>query len=146
VLIDRAGIRTLIPHAGGMCLLDAVEAWDDDGIRCISNGHRRADHPLRRDGRLAAVHLAEYGAQAMAVHGGLLAQRFGASAAAGVLAALRNLELHVARVDDVAAALTVSARKRVGGTGGWLYDFAVSAEGMLLAEGRATVLPRPGLP
>ena len=69
--------RTLIPHQGAMCLLDDVVAWDDQRIHARSDSHRRDDNPLRSDGRLRAVHLCEYGAQAMAVHGGLVARAAG---------------------------------------------------------------------
>jgi len=34
VLIDKAAIRRLIPHAGAMCLLDTVIAWDETSITC----------------------------------------------------------------------------------------------------------------
>ena len=51
VLIDRSEIRTLIPHSGTMCLLDGVFCWDDDSIVCITNTHRDANNPLRRDGQ-----------------------------------------------------------------------------------------------
>jgi predicted hotdog family 3-hydroxylacyl-ACP dehydratase len=82
----RAEIEQLIPHAGGMCLLERVLAFDDTGLHAQSDAHRDPAHPLRRDGRLSALHLCEYGAQAMAVHGGLLAARegHGAAGAAGV--------------------------------------------------------------
>ena len=55
-----------------MCLLDEVVQWDERSIVCISNTHRDPANPLRRQGRLSAVHAFEYGAQTAAVHGGLL--------------------------------------------------------------------------
>ena len=76
----RVEIERLIPHAGGMCLLERVLAFDDSGLHAQSEAHRDPAHPLRRDGRLSALHLCEYGAQAMAVHGGLLAALEGRSA------------------------------------------------------------------
>ena len=60
-----------------MCLLDGVLAWDEKTIHAISDGHARADNPLRGEHGLHTVHLAEYGAQAMAVHGALLARADG---------------------------------------------------------------------
>ena len=72
--INKAEIRTLIPHSGLMCLLDEVTQWDDRSITCITNTHRDPANPLRRDGRLSALHAFEYGAQAAAVHGGLRAR------------------------------------------------------------------------
>ena len=48
--IYQAEIRTLIPHAGLMCLLDEVTRWDERSIVCISNTHRDPTNPLRRQG------------------------------------------------------------------------------------------------
>ena len=94
--INKAEIRTLIPHSGLMCLLDEVTQWDDRSITCVTNTHRDPANPLRRDGRLSAVHAFEYGAQAAAVHGGLRARSVGEIAPPGYLAALRDARLHVA--------------------------------------------------
>ena len=41
------GIASRIPHAGRMCLLDRVECWDTQRIRCRARSHRDADNPLR---------------------------------------------------------------------------------------------------
>ena len=64
-------IRELVPQAGAMCLLERIVSADADSVICSTSTHRSPGTPLRRAGRLAALHLAEYGAQAMAVHGGL---------------------------------------------------------------------------
>ena len=66
--IHKAEIRTLIPHSDLMCLLDDVMQWDDRSIVCFTNTHRDPANPLRRAGRLSAVHAFEYGAQAAAIH------------------------------------------------------------------------------
>src|SRR5256714_6400745 len=108
--IAKAEIRTLIPHAGLMCLLDSVLEWDDESIVCVSETHRDPANPLRRDGRLSAMHAVEYGAQAAAVHGGLRARSAGATAPPRYLAALRDVYLHATRLDAVTSALQVQAR------------------------------------
>ena len=72
--LGREAIEALVPHKHAMCLWDAVLAWDAERIVLRSDGHRDPGHPLRSGGRLRALHLCEYGAQAMAVHGGLLAR------------------------------------------------------------------------
>src|SRR5256885_14417425 len=79
--INKAEIRTLIPHSDLMCLLDEVVQWDDRSIACVSNTHRDPANPLRRQGRLSAVHAFEYGAQAAAVHGGFRGRGAGARSA-----------------------------------------------------------------
>jgi predicted hotdog family 3-hydroxylacyl-ACP dehydratase len=141
--IKKAEIRTLIPHAGTMCLLDKVLDWDDESIVCTSNTHRDEANPLRRDGRLSAVHALEYGAQAAAIHGGLRARAAGATAPACYLAALRHAHLYVARFDDLASPLEVHAQCRFGNSGNTIYQCAISAGGTPVAEGSVTIMLRP---
>ena len=50
-----------------------VLSWDATRIRCRSATHRSPDNPLRLHGRLGAACGIEYAAQAMAVHGALVA-------------------------------------------------------------------------
>ncbi len=138
--LEKSDWSALIPHQGAMCLLDTVIAWDETSIHARTASHRRADHPLRSDGLLRALHLCEYGAQAMAVHGGLIARAAGAKAAPGFLVSLRAVELHVARIDDLAGALDVHAERLLGGEGSWQYAFRVEHAGTLLASGRAAVM------
>ena len=140
--LDRTRILALVPHQGAMCLWDEVLAWDDASIRVRAFNHRDPAHPLRAGGQLRAVHLCEYGAQAMAVHGGLRAQATEATARPGLLVALRGVELHVARLDDLPGALECSARMLSDGDGGWQYAFRIDHGDTVLAEGRAAVMLR----
>ncbi|WP_309246593.1 hypothetical protein [Ramlibacter montanisoli] len=43
--LDHAAIAGLIPHAGRMCLLARVDAWDAQRIRCSATSHRESDNP-----------------------------------------------------------------------------------------------------
>jgi predicted hotdog family 3-hydroxylacyl-ACP dehydratase len=142
VPIKKAEIRTLIPHSGLMCLLDSVIQWDDRSITCISNTHRDPANPLRRHGRLSALHAFEYGAQAAAVHGGLRARAAGTTATAGYLAALRHARLHVEYLDDVPSPLQVSADRSFGDSANTIYECRVSAGETLLAEARIIIMLR----
>ena len=126
-----------------MCLWDEVLAWDADGIRLRAGNHRDPEHALRSDGVLRALHLCEYGAQAMAVHGGLLAQRAGGRAPPGKLVALRGVELYVARIDDLAGALECEAEVVACSDASQQYAFRIRHAGVLLAEGRAAVMLSP---
>lgn len=117
-VIDRATIAGLIPHAGRMCLPDTIEAWDEQGICCSTRSHLDLQNRLRSGGRLAALQLCEYGAQAMAVHGGLDTAAQGGASRPGLLAALRAVEFSVDRIDDIAEALTVTAQRQLAGAGG----------------------------
>ena len=138
--IDRATLASLVPHAGAMCLWDEVVDWDAQRIVLRSNGHRDPAHPLRSGNQLRAVHLCEYGAQAMAVHGGLLARERGTVAPPGMLVALRGVALHCARIDDLPGPLECEAEALIAGEGAQQYRFALRHAGTLLAEGRAAVM------
>ena len=142
VLPDRAGILALIPHQDAMCLWDEVLGWDAEGVRLRARNHRDPSHPLRARGRLHALALCEYGAQAMAVHGGLLARAGGGSAAPGVLVALREVELRVARIDDLAGPLEAEASLLARSEASQQYRFRIFHEGRLLASGRAAAILR----
>lgn len=139
-ILPKSDWSTLIPHAGAMCLIDEVVAWDEAAIHARTRSHARDDNPLRSDGQLRALHLAEYGAQAMAIHGGLLARAQGAVAAPGYLVSLRDVELAVARIDDIDDALDVHAQRLLAGDGHWQYAFRVEHAGRVLARGRAAVI------
>ena len=141
--INKAEIRTLIPHSGLMCLLDEVTQWDDRSITCVSNTHRDPANPLRRDGRLSALHAFEYGAQAAAVHGGLRARSVGEIAPPGYLAALRDARLHAARLDDIASPLRICANRLFGDGANTIYECRISADNVPLADGRVTIVQRP---
>jgi predicted hotdog family 3-hydroxylacyl-ACP dehydratase len=148
--LDRSWIEQNIPHHGRMCLLDEVMEWDAQHIRCRSGTHRLPDHPLRSQGRLGVACGIEYAAQAMAVHGalagGAAADGSGAAAAgrgrseAGFLAALRDVRLHVLRLDDIEGDLIAEALLIAGDQGSALYEFALRSEARTLLSGRATVV------
>jgi predicted hotdog family 3-hydroxylacyl-ACP dehydratase len=144
-MIPKTDWAHLIPHTGSMCLLDAVEAWDEHAIHATSEGHTRADHPLRSAQGLHAVHLAEYGAQAMAVHGALLARASGAETARpGRLVSLRDVQLFAEYVDTCDGHLDVHAECLQASEASAQYLFRVEHRGRLLASGRAAVIhPEP---
>jgi predicted hotdog family 3-hydroxylacyl-ACP dehydratase len=142
-MLDRAAILALVPHQGAMCLWDEVREWDASCIHVAAHNHRDPAHPLRAHDRLRAIHLCEYGAQSMAVHGGLRAREAGGRAKPGLLVALRGIELQVARIDDLPGALECSAQVLTEGETGWQYAFRITHAGDLLAVGRAAVMLQP---
>lgn len=144
--LDRDGIAARIPHSGSMCLLDRLERWDAESIHCSATSHLQPDNPLRTAGGLLAPNAIEYAAQAMALHGGLLATE-GEPPSAGFLASARNVRLSVARLDQVQGALQVSARRLSGDARQVLYEFEVNdAQGAPVAAGRAVVVLNTPLP
>ncbi len=157
--LNRAWIESRIPHHGRMCLLDEVIAWSAVRVSCRSNTHREADNPLRACGRLGIACGIEYAAQAMAVHGALVAGGAPAAGAdldngaplagapaAGFLAAVRNVRFHALRLDDVQGDLICDAVRMAGDATTALYEFELRSEAALLLRGRATVVFDAGLP
>jgi predicted hotdog family 3-hydroxylacyl-ACP dehydratase len=152
VPLDRQWIEQHIPHKGRMCLLDEVLSWDAARIRCRSATHRSRDNPLRSHGRLGAACGIEYAAQAMAVHGALVAAsaplastvsssvRGSIGAAVGYLASVRNVCLYVARLDDLEADLIAAAQRITGDGRTVLYEFSVWNAGQPLLSGRASIV------
>ena len=131
-------IESRVPHAGDMVLIDEVISHDDTRITCRAETGPLDRHPLGRQGQLPASALAEYGAQAMAVHGSLLAAT-DAPPREGRLVALPERELGVAAL-EAPAELVIHA-DRVGGSAvGEVYEFRVLSEDTMLARGRATVM------
>lgn len=139
-MLRRDEILQLVPHQGGMCLWDEVVSWSAQDIALRAFNHRAATHPLRSGDQLRAIHLCEYGAQAMAVHGGLRGRERGGAVVPGVLVALRDVQLHVVRIDDLPDALQATAQVLAEGEGSQQYSFRIHHRGQLLAEGRAAVM------
>jgi predicted hotdog family 3-hydroxylacyl-ACP dehydratase len=143
MLKDRDWIAAHIPHQGSMCLLDGVLEFDATQIRCVSRAHRDPRNPLRAHDRLAAVCGIEFAAQAAAVHGALLQAESGTAPRAGFLAALRDIQLHVGRLDDIEEDLVASAERTGGDAATVLYELTLSAGGRTLLAGRTTIVIDP---
>jgi predicted hotdog family 3-hydroxylacyl-ACP dehydratase len=137
--LRRDWIEAHIPHQGRMCLIDEVREWNQERIRCASGGHRAPDHPLRAHGRLGAACGIEIAAQAMAVHAALTSGT-DARPSGGLLASLRAVRMHVARLDDVQTELICDAVRVAGDGSTALYEFELHAEARRLLSGRAAVV------
>jgi len=135
--LDHAAIRGLVPHAGAMCLLHEVLQADADSIRARAVSHRDPANPLREGGVLPALCGVEYAAQAMAVHGSIQNKN---KIRSGMLAAVRDVELAVQRLDDIAEDLVIEAHCLLNESGRFLYRFEVKANNRTLLQGRATVV------
>ncbi|BEV73818.1 MULTISPECIES: 3-hydroxylacyl-ACP dehydratase [unclassified Paludibacterium] len=138
-MIDRQWIAAHIPHQGKMCLLDSVRDWNEQEIYCLTDSHCQADNPLRAHDRLGISTAIEYAAQAMAVHGALLAQASPAPKA-GFLTSARDVRWHVARLDQSTGPLTVHATRLSGSAVNALYQFEILADEQVLASGRLAAI------
>lgn len=133
-------LSSLIPHQGSMCLLERLVEWDDQRITLETATHRSLTNPLRTAGRLRAVHLCEYGAQAMAVHGALRSQASGGQPASGMLVSLRSVTFNRDYVDDLPGNLHVTAVGLQITPSSLQYSFHITHAEDLLTEGRAAVM------
>jgi predicted hotdog family 3-hydroxylacyl-ACP dehydratase len=136
-MLNHDQIRRLIPHDGAMCLLERVVEWSAETITCVSRTHGALDNPLRHDGRIGAVCGVEYGLQAMAVHGALIAK---ARQPVGYLVRLGDVTLPVGYLDELGPELIVRAELAQSVARGYGYAFAVSGDiGAPPIRGRATI-------
>jgi predicted hotdog family 3-hydroxylacyl-ACP dehydratase len=136
----RERIEQLVPHAGAMCLLDAVTGWDASTIECTAAGPG-ASHPLARAGGVPAIAAAEYAAQATALHGALL--DCASESRGGALAKLVDVELGR---PYFSGSHSVSVRAEMLGrlAAGCMYAFEVSSGEDAIARGRLIVAFAPG--
>jgi predicted hotdog family 3-hydroxylacyl-ACP dehydratase len=125
-----------------MCLLERVLDYDDHAIRLATTTHRATSNPLRVGGRLRAIHLCEYGAQAMAVHGALRSRDAQSTPAPGMLVALRSVTFDRDYIDELAGELIVNATCLQATSSSLQYEFSVSHADQVIAAGRATVVLR----
>lgn len=135
--LGRDWLAAHLPHQGTMSLIDEVVAWDATTVQARARNHRAQSNPLRRAGALPAIAGIEYGAQAAAAHGALASA---APSGAGMIAAVRSVAFHAARLDDIAGDLEIVAEQLGSGAGGVIYRFTVSGGGRALVEGRVTVM------
>jgi predicted hotdog family 3-hydroxylacyl-ACP dehydratase len=122
-----------------MCLLERIVRWDEDSVTTATTTHRSSANPLLVEGRLHAMQLCEYGAQAMAVHGGLAATARGETARPGLLVSLRDVALNCDFVEGLGGEIIVEARRVHDSGAAWQYEFRVEHAGRTLAQGRAVV-------
>ncbi|GBE09276.1 hypothetical protein BMS3Abin11_02407 [bacterium BMS3Abin11] len=139
-MIERDELCRRIPHGGSMCLLDRVLKWNNRRIICEAVSHRDKSNPLSCDGALSSVVAIEYGAQAMAIHGSMLAENNEIAGQASYLAAVHDVEFKVSWLHDIDHPVTIRAERLIGGAKGIIYQFSLHALSRLLVQGRVTVM------
>jgi predicted hotdog family 3-hydroxylacyl-ACP dehydratase len=143
-----ADVAGLLPHTGRMLMIDRVHRWDDAAIVCESARHLDPANPLRRAGGLPAVCGLEFGAQAMAIHGRLVASGSAAPQGAarfGMIIAANELRWKHDLLDAAGPLLTIRAWRLFGSDNQIVYGFALDGREPDLVCGRASVvLAAPG--
>lgn len=132
-------VSALIPHAGSMCLLDSVLAWDATYLEASANSHVSAENPLRDRYGLPAIAGVEYAAQAMAAHGALVAAGRGSSPRIGMLVTLRGVRVACSTLDVYPGPLAVRVERLTGAQHAAAYEFWIHAGASELLTGRMTV-------
>ena len=133
-------IGKLLPHAGDSVLIERVVDWSDAEIRVATTLHRSVDNPLRRHGRLAAVHLVEFAAQATALHGALIEQAAGRPPRTALLVSVRDLVLGCEHLEKLDGELEIVARALLVNAQAWQYGFTVLHGGREIASGRIAAM------
>ena len=135
--IKKIHFQDLIPHEGSMVLIDQVDDWDLNKISCSSRSHLLSNNPLMVNNSLSAMHLIEYGAQAMAIHRGLLT----GESLQGFLAAVRDAKFFIDNLDNVHGALYIQAIFELKINDNVVYTINVTDENNApLLEARASVV------
>jgi len=137
-VMSHDDICQMLPHAGDMCLLDEVIAWDRGSIDCITESHRNKNIPLFYNGRLHAVNCIEYAGQATVVHGTLCWEEGMDLPNVAILVSIRDIRFSRPRLDDIAAPLQIHADVLDILEFASNYSFNVTAEGIEIASGRLT--------
>jgi predicted hotdog family 3-hydroxylacyl-ACP dehydratase len=147
MLLNRDAIARLVPHAGAMCLLDAVVSWDAERVVCRTARHADANNPLAVDGRLSSLAGIEFAAQAMAVHAALVRSRAAEAPhpasrgafARGALARVRDCTIARPRLDRAPVPLLVTAERIAATSAALAYRFRLHAGDLLFVEGSALI-------
>lgn len=128
-----------------MCLLDHVSNYSSDYIECQAVVPDASVHPLAAAGTIGLANGIEYAAQAMAVHGALLAGSEHAPRA-GFLTSVRDVQWTTDRLDAHGRELSIHAQRLSGDERTVLYAFRVEAGPHTLLTGRASVMLDAGTP
>ena len=137
-ILKHEEICKMLPHAGDMCLLDEVLAWDKGSIECVTNSHRDKNNPLFLNERLHAVNCIEYAGQTTVVHGSLCWEEGMDLPDVAILVSIRDLQIHRATLNDINAPLHIHADVLDILEFASNYSFSVRADGLEVASGRLT--------
>jgi len=139
-MLTKSDIARLIPQQGTMSLLERVVAWNEQGLTAVARSQTENSNPLRAENELPALTLCEYGAQAMAIHGALLAG--GDQPTMGMLVSLRTVRFFRNQIHDLAGEITIIVDCIQRESAGAHYEFRALHGNELLASGRAIVALR----
>jgi len=138
-VLTRSEICRLLPHGKDMCLLNDVQWWDESNIVCTTYSHLNKDHPLRHHNILESICGIEYAAQAMGVHMALTAFKQEQTSLLGLLGGLRDVTIHVSRLDVYTKLLNIEATCLMNTGSNFMYTFHITTEEISVLSGRASI-------
>lgn len=143
--IDTIKLYQHLPHAGQMQLIDAVDAWDEQSIRCTTRSHLISDNPLRDAGKLPASSAIEYAAQTLALHGVTKKHAEGLLDSSNKAFVVSAKGLHFQNIDlaSIDQALTIYATVLIGNAQSAVYSVQVCAGEHCLLRGDLGVMSGP---
>ncbi|MEA3404382.1 MAG: hypothetical protein U9R28_01435 [Pseudomonadota bacterium] len=137
-ILTRSEIEEIIPHAGGMCLLEGVLHYSETEITCMTSSHLLDDNPLKKGKTLSNMHLIEYGAQSIAIHGGLLERNL-SSPRIGYIATIKSVKW--GRFNPLTPFLKVESKALVTDDISKLYTFHITdSDKQFICSGRVMVV------
>lgn len=138
---DFPSVAELLPHAGGMRLLERVVSHGAEGTACETHS-ARSQLFRRPDGTLPSWIAIEWMAQCAGVHGALAARALGKRIEIGFLVGSRSGRFAVAHLPEGPLTVRAALQRETGG----LHAFSCrveAADGALLAEASLGVfIPR----
>lgn len=139
--LTHQAIEHLLSHTGSMSLLNEILSADKDSLTATAISHLESNNPLRAEGSLSTVNGIEYAAQAMAVHGALLAQHSGAeySTQKGYIATVRNIEINKPFFPETEGVLLIQVRLLMSNDNGFTYEFHINYKQDEFISGKITV-------
>lgn len=140
--IAHQDIPALLPHKGGMVLIDTIKSWSDEQIVCTAKSHKNPDNPLRSLDRLSSMAGIEYAAQAMAAHARLRISEQGQKGEPqrGFVAVASKVNCFVPRMDNLIDDLTIKVDLLDSTGDGSLYFFAIHSRELEVIEGQLLVM------
>lgn len=136
MLIEKAKIINMLPHGNTMCLLDGVLNYDENTITCISHHWQQSNNPLLNNHETMGVSiLAEYGAQAAGIHSAIQ-QKAAGDIKAAYVGAIKQFKFYTSTITKKSTYLKIQASCHLTNERSASYDFSVSDENNILAQGR----------
>jgi predicted hotdog family 3-hydroxylacyl-ACP dehydratase len=132
-MLTADDIAKLIPHGRNMSLVESIDSWDNNSIRCSAKKLFSAENPLCENGSLDNLTLIEYAAQAVAVHLSLSCQAI-SRPRPGYVGAVKDvfIEMPVRETSGI----LICANCLLKNSQGAVYTFNVTQEGNDLISGK----------